>query len=126
MKLAEFGLLADENVSPTVVAFLRERGSDVLGMKEENLRGSDDADLIKVATAQKRIILTHYRDFGKLAIARMDPLIGIVFLRPGHIDPSRTTPTLQGILDMEFQVRPPFIIVGQRNRDMVTIRVRQI
>ena len=36
MKLQDVKILADENISPKVVAFLRSAGLDVLDVKEQN------------------------------------------------------------------------------------------
>ncbi len=39
-------LLADENVSPRVVTFLREKGCDVIDVKEKGWYGAEDKFLI--------------------------------------------------------------------------------
>ncbi|MFH0795267.1 MAG: DUF5615 family PIN-like protein [bacterium] len=126
MRLTDFGLLTDENINSTVVSFLREQGFDVLDVKEAKLHGSSDSMLLEMAATQKRVVLTHDSDFGKLAIGSLEPIIGVVYPRPGHKDPSYTIATLKAVLQMELQVRPPFIVVGQSGRDSITIRVRQI
>jgi predicted nuclease of predicted toxin-antitoxin system len=77
--------LTDENIHADVVAFLRSEGCDVLDVKESGLVGMDDLPLIQTALAEQRIVLTHDSDFGKLAVAAGEPMIGIVYLRPGHI-----------------------------------------
>jgi predicted nuclease of predicted toxin-antitoxin system len=41
------------------------------------------------------VIITHDKDFGTLSIVRGEPMIGIIFLRPGHIDPKFTQETLE-------------------------------
>jgi predicted nuclease of predicted toxin-antitoxin system len=87
MKLREFPLLTDENLDAEVVASLRQFGFDVLDVVEAGLQGSTDVDLLRLATAQGRVVITHDADFGTLAINQNEPLVGLVFLRPGHIDP---------------------------------------
>jgi predicted nuclease of predicted toxin-antitoxin system len=124
MRFRDFRLLADENIHPAVVGFLRDEGFEVWDVKEHGLHGSDDESLLRLAFENSQVILTHDRDFGKLAVAQMRLTVGIVYLRPGHIDPEFTIQTLQTILNSELELQTPFIVVSQRNRDTVSIRVR--
>ena len=80
MKLREFCLLTDENIDPEVVAHLRQIGFDVLDVVESGLQGSTDVDLLRLATAQDRIVVTHDSDFGTLAIHQNEPLTGVLYL----------------------------------------------
>jgi predicted nuclease of predicted toxin-antitoxin system len=43
MRLCSVKLLADENISPRVVSFLRSKGLDVIDVKEKGWQGRDDA-----------------------------------------------------------------------------------
>jgi predicted nuclease of predicted toxin-antitoxin system len=124
LRLHDFGLLADENVNPHVVEYLRERGLDVLDVKETLLVGRPDVELIKVALAENRVIVTHDRDFGRLAVASLEPMVGILFLRPGHKDASFTIGMLEAVLSTELEVTPPFILVAVRTQSGISIRVR--
>jgi predicted nuclease of predicted toxin-antitoxin system len=69
LTLLDFALIADENIHPAVVAYLRSTGHDVVDVKEEGLNGADDLTLIRRSVAEKRVILTHDGDFGTLAVA---------------------------------------------------------
>lgn len=126
MRLEGCAFLADENIHPGVVAFLRARGSDVLDVKEEGLEGSDDAKLMRLAVDQGRLILTHDSDFGALAVASGEPVIGIVYLRPGHIQPEFTIETLGVVLAQSLDVNPPFLLVAARSGLKVRVRVREL
>ena len=68
MKLDRFKLLADENIHRDVVRFLRDRGFDVLDVAEEGMLGTTDVDLLRRAVSEDRVVMTHDRDFGTLAI----------------------------------------------------------
>ena len=46
MKALDFPLLADENILPDVVAFLRKAGLDVKSVVEQGLFGSPDTDVL--------------------------------------------------------------------------------
>ncbi|MBC7821162.1 MAG: DUF5615 family PIN-like protein [Planctomycetaceae bacterium] len=124
MKLRDFGLLTDENLDPDVVAFLRRQGFDVSDVCEDGLQGSTDVALLQRAVAANRVVVTHDPDFGTLAILQKEPVVGILFLRPGHIDPQFTIETLQSVLSANPDVTPPFVIVARRKGVKVTIRVR--
>lgn len=122
--LREFSWLTDENIHPEVVRFLRNEIGDVLDVKESGLVGASDAELIRISYREGRIIVTHDSDFGKLALAASESYVGIVYLRPGHIDPQHTLDTLRAILSQEMDVAPPFMLVAGRARNKVNIRLR--
>lgn len=126
MRLHDFAFLTDENVHPTVVAHLRAKGCDVLDVCEEGWKGAEDASLLRLACSLNRVIVTHDSDFGALSIARMEPVVGIVFLRPGHIDPQFTIDTLQLLFEKDIEINPPFLLVAKRCRREVTIRLRRL
>lgn len=58
--------LADEDIAQLLIKIFREAGHDVLDTKEKDLRGFTDTSLIKLANTEKRIILTHDKDFLEL------------------------------------------------------------
>ena len=126
MKLGEFKLLADENIHADVVQFLRDRSFDVRDVSDAGLYGTSDIDLIQYAVREVRVILTHDSDFGTLAVLAGEPIIGIVFVRPGHFDPSFTIDTIDAVLQEKLDLVPPFILVAQRNQSLVSIRLRAL
>ena len=125
MKALDFPILADENVHPEVIQFLRKVGLDVDSIAEQGKFGLSDTQVLQQATAEGRIVLTHDSDFGGLALMG-DKFVGIVYLRPGHIRADFTIKTLQAIRDNAPEVTPPFILVAERTGDTVKIRVRQL
>ena len=126
MKLRDFGLLTDQNLHPQVVAFLRATGFDILDVNAQGLQGTSDVDLLKRAVAENRLMVSHDADFGALAIMQGEPVVGLVYLRPGHIDPQFTIDSLQAILNADPDVTPPFSLVAKRTDGYVSIRIRQI
>lgn len=124
MKLFDFALLADENLHPDVVAFLRSRQADVVYVREAGLSGAEDLALIRLAHYQRRVIVTHDRDFGGLAVFGLEPLVGLVYLRPGYIDARFTIDTLRTISNYDFA--PPFIAVARRIGASVRFRIRHL
>lgn len=112
MRLLGCKLLADENIHPKVVSFLRQNGCDVTDVIALGLGRQPDDSILNEALNQSRIVLTHDRDFGRLAVLGRQPLHGIVFLCPGHIDPQFTIATIQAIDGQEFDFSPSFIFGG--------------
>jgi predicted nuclease of predicted toxin-antitoxin system len=58
--------IVNENVAGMVIRSLRDRGHDVLSVKE-TMRGAGDPEILARAQAEERIVVTHDKDFGELA-----------------------------------------------------------
>ena len=125
MKALDFPLLADENVHPDVIVFLREAGSDIESISEQGKFGLPDGSVLHQANESSRVVLTHDSDFGGMAALGAE-FTGIIYLRPGHIRADFTIKTLEAIRDNAPDVTPPFILVAERTGDTVKIRVRQL
>lgn len=80
MKALDFPLLADENVHPDVIVFLREAGLDVESVSEQGQFGLPDTQVLQQATEAGRAVLTHDNDFGGLALMGAQ-FIGIIYIR---------------------------------------------
>lgn len=105
-------LLLDEMHAREVAAQLRERGVDAVAVSERlEWRGLPDPDLLAVATAERRVLVTeNVKDFAALArawSAARRGHAGIVFTHPrrfprgarGHV--SRLTDALAAFVDRE-------------------------
>jgi predicted nuclease of predicted toxin-antitoxin system len=80
-------ILANENVTRTVVEGLRASGHDVLSVKE-SLRGEKDDAILARAQAETRVVLTHDKDFGELAFRVGLPAeSGVILMRLSGTDP---------------------------------------
>jgi predicted nuclease of predicted toxin-antitoxin system len=81
-------LLANENVSATVIHTLRLRGHDVLSAKE-SMRGESDSAVLRLARQEGRLVVTHDKDFGELAFRNCLPAeCGILLFRLSGADPA--------------------------------------
>jgi len=124
MKLRDFGLLTDECLDAAVVKWLEGSGFDVLDVCRDGLRGVKDVQIIRRATQENRLVVTHDADFGTLAITQGESIVGIIYLRPGHIDPTFTIDTLASLLDADPDVTSPIVLVARRQGNSVAIRIR--
>jgi hypothetical protein len=52
--------------------------------------------------------------------------IGVVFLRPGHIEPAFAIAMLAHAFSAGVDVEPPFMVVVQDRAGTTTIRVREL
>ena len=76
--------LTDENVATSVVFALRSSGHDVVDIKEQGWYGATDLFLINKAVQQKRIIITHDKDF------LQQKKVTVILLRFYNQNPSNT------------------------------------
>jgi predicted nuclease of predicted toxin-antitoxin system len=81
----DFPLLTDENIAPDVVAGLRARGLDLRTVREEQLIGRPDVEILERATAQGRVVVTHDLAFARSALRAGASFVGMIYLHPGHI-----------------------------------------
>jgi len=80
--------LADENVEQPIVDALREAGHDVICVGEV-APGAADRDVLELANAQSRLLLTNDKDFGELSYREGLVSTGVVLLRFQTEDGSR-------------------------------------
>ncbi len=78
--------LTNENVPGPVAATLRERGHDVVAVKE-SLPGAADRTVLERAHAEERVVVTFDKDFGELAVRFQLPVVGVILLRLGGSSP---------------------------------------
>lgn len=125
MSLFDRPLLADENIHPAVIQALADRGVKIVSVTEIGLAGASDVSILRRSMADRRIAMTHDRDFGTLAIRGGEPFFGIVYLRPGQSSPAHVLGMLEAINSSKAELIPPFLVVARRRGDTVRIRVRR-
>jgi len=98
----------------------------VLDVFQCGLAGSPDEAVLATAATESRIVITHDRDFGRLAILGNQPVFGIVYFRPGHIDGQFTIGTIEALDRQAMDLSPPFILVSERRCPHVRFRLRNL
>jgi len=126
MKLRDFKILADENLHPEVVAYLRQLGHDVKDVREAGLAGSLDEEILSFAHAEGRLVLTHDSDFGTIVFTQLADFLGIIYLRPGHISPAFTIASIDTLLDLDINLERRSIVVVEHKEDSIKIRIREL
>jgi predicted nuclease of predicted toxin-antitoxin system len=72
--------LADQDVYASTIVLLRGIGHDVAAAAQLGLAQVDDAELLRVAQEQSRILVTRDRDFGALVFVHGSGP-GVIYLR---------------------------------------------
>jgi len=125
MRPLDYPLLADENINPHVVEGLRDRGLTVQAATQVLAPGATDRDILEHAAQRGMVVLTHDSDFGTLVASGGRPYVGIIYLRPGHLNPDFVLGIVDQIQRVVPRADPPFILVAERRGDTVRIRLRQ-
>lgn len=124
MNLRDFPLLTDENIDPDVIIFLRSAGFDVLDIKESGMQGTDDEEIVKIASAQGRVIITEDSDFCDIIFVQKPDFTGVVHLRPGSFFVAYHVQTISSLLKADPHIEPPFFISAINKGGWVRIKVR--
>lgn len=78
--MEEIKFLADVNVEKAIVDYLSKQGYDVKWVPDFDC-DMLDKDLLDLANAEKRILITNDKDFGELVFLRKNLNVGIVLFR---------------------------------------------
>ncbi len=119
-------LLLDQNIHRDVAQALREQGRDVVTVEDLGMAEAADRAILATALEQRRVVVTHDSDFGTLTVRAGHAFLGIIYLRPGHINPAFVLGSLAVIADSEVDACPPFILVAKRQGDQVRLRLRLV
>jgi predicted nuclease of predicted toxin-antitoxin system len=96
--------LANENISRTTVEILRENGHDVTWVAE-SFPSIKDAIIISLARLENRIIITFDADYGELIYGkRLNPPLGIVYLRLNSADPAEPARLILQYLSLSHDI----------------------
>lgn len=73
--------LADMGVSRRVAEHLRSGGHDVVHLRDRGLQRAPDGEVFRLATAERRILLTFDLDFGEIAARCVGPWASVIVFR---------------------------------------------
>jgi predicted nuclease of predicted toxin-antitoxin system len=118
--------LTDENVHPAVAAELRRQGKDAVTAMEKGVGGKPDAIVLATAVAEGRVVISHDSDFGLLAVNAGQLSVGLIYLRPGHIQLAYTLQSLWAIEASVGEVEAGFVIVAEHRTGQVRVRLRAV
>jgi predicted nuclease of predicted toxin-antitoxin system len=114
-------LLVDENMPGTVIVELRNRGHDVLSVKE-SMRGAEDPAILARAQAESRVVVTQDKDFGELAFrSGLPATCGVILLRLASDDPDADNRRIVAAIESRTDWSGAFAVVTEER-----IRVRPL
>ena len=73
--------LSDENIAPSLIKAIRKNGFNVKDIKEENMFGTGDDEILRIANKENRIVISHDKDFANLINNRKLSHKGVILLR---------------------------------------------
>ena len=92
-------LIANENVTGSVIQELRRRGHDVPAVKE-SMRSEQDDVILARAQGEYRIVVTHDKDFGELAFrSQLPSSCGVILFRLAGTDPDTDNQRILEVLE---------------------------
>lgn len=107
-------LLADENIPVRAVRVLRDAGYDLLSILE-SAPGIPDEEVLRMAVAQDRILLTFDRDYGELVFRKgLEAPRSIVYMR---FDPASALAVSDAVLSLladPWDVTGSIVIVSSK------------
>lgn len=90
--------LTDENIALSVIKALKRRDLDVKSVRDYSLRDSKDIRLVELSRRERRIILTHDKDFIDLFESQRSAF-SVIVIRLSDVRPSLVKQALLEFLD---------------------------
>jgi predicted nuclease of predicted toxin-antitoxin system len=109
--------LLDENADIRIVGYLRGLGHDVTTMTNY---GAPDEDVIALAHAEHRILITNDRDFGELVIRQHQLHSGVILFRLRSVTLAAKIAALDRVLNEHAEGLSQFLVVTEHG-----IRIRR-
>jgi predicted nuclease of predicted toxin-antitoxin system len=103
----------DVNLAPSIAQWLRSNGHDAVHAIEGGVERRADAELLAMATADDRVLLTRDLDFAEIAARAADGQSRIAIFRTSSARPVRLIPRLRSIIAV-IEDQPPsagFVLV---------------
>lgn len=106
--------VADENFPREALRLLRQSGFDVASIAETN-PGLPDTEVLSIASAEGRTLLTFDKDFGDLAFRQGLPAsCGVILFRTGSLTPTESAALALATLQSGVSWTGHFCVVNDR------------
>lgn len=106
--------LLDEGLPFRLAAFLKDEGHDVAICGRDHPHALDDREILAIAFAERRIVLTNDKDFGDLVFRDRQPHAGVILFRLGYVPIGIRVEYLQRVLIEHANHLDQFIVVSPR------------
>jgi predicted nuclease of predicted toxin-antitoxin system len=113
--------LLDESADYPLAAALQSHGHDVTAIAHDYPRSLKDHEVLAIAYAESRILITNDRDFGDLIVRQHFAHAGVILFRLGDETLANKIAWLERVLADHADQLHQFIVVTERG-----VRVRRI
>lgn len=114
--------LLDESADARLAPHLRLRELDATRIASDYPAGLPDRDVLAIAVAEDRILLTADHDFGDLVVRHREPHRGVILFRLGDYAPIEVwIERLEYVVDHHGADLDQFLVVTRRH-----VRVRRL
>ncbi len=104
--------LIDQDVYAVTIKFLIDAGHDVIVVAQMGLAQASDEEILRVAQAENRILVTRDRDYGNLVFVRAIGT-GVIYLRVLPKMVNEVHKELAGVIEnySEVELKGAFVVV---------------
>ncbi len=107
-------LLADENIPAGAIDALRDAGCDVLSIREI-APGIADAEVLRLAVNQSRLLVTFDRDYGELIFRQgFEPPPSIIYFRALPASPHEVSDSVLSLLEAPESIFGAMVVVSHQ------------
>lgn len=115
--------LIDQPVSPLLAAWLNERGHDAVHVRERTMSAATDSQILSVAIAEGRIVVTADLDFSRLIALSGKDQPGLILFRAGNVSDSQMLELLNRVMtEVPAETMSAAVVVV----DETTIRIARL
>ena len=98
MRFLSPDIVADENISNSIINSLKSADYNVISIKTD-YSGYKDSEIIKIAIEHNAIIITEDRDFGEWIFSHKSKSSGVIYLRYEFKDKKKIIEILLSVLE---------------------------
>lgn len=89
----------DMGLGRSTAEFLRKQGHDAVHLRDQNLQRLSDEKIVEKALAERRVILTHDLDFGRIVALSRGQLPSVITFRLTDMRAKEVNRRLEDVLD---------------------------
>src|SRR5690349_15436532 len=104
--------LLDESAELRLGAFLRQLGHDVTAVAADYQASIKDEQVLAIAQAEGRILITNDTDFGELVFKQRQPHSGVILFRFSDLPLSDKITALQQLLAQHPEQLVEFVVIA--------------
>ena len=105
-------LLLDENVDARLLVYLNSQGHDVTSVQHDYQRSLPDPNILLTAVRERRVLVTHDRDFGDIVFHQNQGHAGLIYLRLRDQSPTNLLMRVEAAMTLGPDENHLFLVVS--------------